>query len=439
MTTFYIHTLGCKVNRYESDGMATELERKGGIRTDRPAKADVCIINTCSVTSKAGMQSRQEIRRIRKSNPNARLIVTGCYAQTESETVRAISGVDQVIGHEQKFGIADMVSGGHCLHADQENSIPAACSDTVFRTFPSPVKGEMTRAYLKIQDGCNAFCSYCIIPYARGRSRSMPEKEILEHLKILSDSGYNEVILTGIHIGNWGVDLPCSPTFTDLLEKIVREKPVSRIRISSIEPMEVSDGILDLIREGHTICDHLHIPLQSGDDMILERMNRPYRTEFFRDLIEKVHHAAPSASIGTDMIAGFPGETNQSFERTLALVQSLPLAYMHVFPFSPRKGTRAYGFTNRVPDKTVTDRCARLRDVSTTKHRAFAAGFFGTVLNGIVLEKRSPQTGQLKVVTSNYLTVSVEGNDSLKGKMVDVQVEKWDAGTCLTGTIQPEQ
>ncbi|MCF8045054.1 MAG: tRNA (N(6)-L-threonylcarbamoyladenosine(37)-C(2))-methylthiotransferase MtaB [Desulfarculaceae bacterium] len=437
MTLFYIHTLGCKVNRYESDGIAAELEKKGARRTDRPDRADVCVINTCTVTSKAGMQSRQEIRRIRKSNPDARLIVTGCYAQTESETVKAISGVDRVVGHEQKFGIADMITGGKFHDAKPGDVNSPVCNDTAYRNFQTPVKGEMTRAYLKIQDGCNAFCSYCIIPYARGRSRSMPERDILEHLKILSDSGYNEVILTGIHIGNWGSDLPSAPTFTDLLETIVRKKPVNRIRISSIEPMEVTDGLIDLIREGHTICDHLHIPLQSGDDMILGRMNRPYGTALFKDLIAKVHHAVPGASIGTDIIAGFPGETDESFERTLSLVQSLPLDYMHVFPFSPRKGTRAYNFTDRVADKTVTDRCARLREISAAKRRAFESGFFGSILNGVVLEKRNPDTGLLKVVTSNYLNISVDTDDSFKGKTVDVQVEKWDSNGNLTGTIQP--
>lgn len=439
MITFYINTLGCKVNRYESDGIAAELEQKGARRTESAERADVCIVNTCTVTARAGMQSRQEIRRIRKANPDARLIVTGCYAQTESETVKAIDGVDRVVGHEQKFGIADMIVQGHSpdpAAAGDFNPDPAVCSDTEYRTFQTPVKGEMTRAYLKIQDGCNAFCSYCIIPRARGRSRSMPESEILEHLKILSEAGYNEVILTGIHIGNWGPDLPSSPGFTDLLEKIVREKPVNRIRISSIEPMEVTDPIIDMIRDGHTICDHLHIPLQSGDDMILKRMNRPYDTGFFTDLIQKVHQRIPSASIGTDIIAGFPGETDESFEGTLSLVQSLPIDYMHVFPFSPRKGTMAYDFPDRAVDKTVTDRCARLRKLSKTKRRAFESRFVGTLLNGIVLEKRNFKTGLLKVVTSNYLNVLVDADDSFKGKMVDVQVEKWDSNECLTGTIR---
>lgn len=438
MTLFYIHTLGCKVNRYESDGIAAELEQKGAHRTNRPDRADVCVINTCTVTSKAGMQSRQEIRRIRKSNPDARLIVTGCYAQTESETVKAISGVDRVVGHEQKFGIADMITSEDFHDPKPVDVNSSVCNDTSYHTFQTPVKGEMTRAYLKIQDGCNAFCSYCIIPYARGRSRSMPERDILEHLKILSDSGYNEVILTGIHIGNWGSDLPSAQTFTDLLETIVRKKPVSRIRISSIEPMEVTDGLIDLIRDVHTICDHLHIPLQSGDDMVLERMNRPYDTGFFTDLIQKVHRSIPSASIGTDIIVGFPGETDESFDQTLALVKSLPIDYMHVFPFSPRKGTRAYSFTDRVANKTVTDRCARLREVSAAKLRTFESGFFGSILNGIVLEKRNPNTGLLKVVTSNYLNISVDGDDSFKGKTVDVKVEKWDFYGNLTGKIQPK-
>ena len=438
MTTFYINTLGCKVNRYESDGIAAELEKKGAFRTDRAEWADICIINTCSVTSKAGMQSRQEIRRIRKANPNAALIVTGCYAQTESETVKSIDGVDRVVGHEQKFGIADMIFDGPFTRSKDGTSEPSICSDTVYRSFQTPVKGEMTRAYLKIQDGCNSFCSYCIIPYARGRSRSMPENEIMEHLKILSDSGYNEVILTGIHIGNWGLDLPSSPDFTGLLERIVRQKPVNRIRISSIEPMEVTDRILDLIREGPWVCDHLHIPLQSGDDMVLKRMNRPYDTAFFTDLIQNVHQRVPSASIGTDIIAGFPGETEESFERTYSLVKSLPIDYMHVFPFSPREKTKAYRFSGRVADKTVTDRCARLRKLSKTKRRSFESKFFGTTLNGIVLEKRNPATGRLNVVTSNYLNVSVEGEDSCKGKVVDVQVEKWDSNGSLTGMIQPK-
>ncbi len=437
MTTFYINTLGCKVNRYESDGIAADLEQQGASRVDRPDMADICIINTCTVTSRAGMQSRQEIRRIRKTNPAAGLIVTGCYAQTEPETVRSITGVDQVVGHDHKFRIPEMIFQGDFTGQEPFGRDSVLLKNTAYRNFQTTVKGEMTRAYLKIQDGCNSFCSYCIIPYARGRSRSMKEKDIMEQLRILSDSGFNEVILTGIHIGNWGADLPSSSTFTGLLERIVREKPVNRVRISSIEPMEVTDTIIDLIKAGDTVCDHLHIPLQSGEDGVLKRMNRPYGTDFFKDLIERIHHAIPSACIGTDIIAGFPGETEKSFERTLSLVQSLPLSYMHVFPFSPRKGTRAAGFTDRVTDGIITERCSLLRSVSREKRLAFESKFKGETLNGIVLEKRTPETGTLKAVTSNYLNVSVEGSDSMKGKMVDVKVEKWDSDKGLTGTIQP--
>ena len=344
MKSFYIKTLGCKVNRYESDGIATELEENGFKKAKTIKDAQICIINTCTVTSKAGMQSRQAIRKIINSNPSAEIIVTGCHAQIEPEKIKAIENVDKIVSHKDKFQISNAVLSGTYLPFPESNR----CQDSVFRSFKHTVKGEMTRAYLKIQDGCNSYCSYCIIPYARGKSRSMSENEVITNLKSLYSKGFNEAILTGIHLGAWGRDLPQISSLSELFQKIIKEKKIPRIRISSIEPNELTDDIIGFTTENSRLCDHFHIPLQSGDDHILKMMKRPYDTAFFKDLIGKINKKLPMASLGLDVIAGFPGETKEHFENTYSFIKKLQISYLHVFPYSPRKGTKAYDFPLKI-------------------------------------------------------------------------------------------
>ncbi len=448
---FYIETLGCKVNQYESDGIASCLEDKGLVRGEKNSSVDLCIINTCAVTSKAGMQSRQAIRRIIRDNPNAKIIVTGCHAQTDYERIKEIEEIDQIVCHKDKTLIADLIINppkepSNHRAPDQASGQLSSPSPFVFRppdhskknrllSFDKPVKGNMTRAYLKIQDGCNAFCNYCIVPYARGSSVSMPENQVFKHLEGLCRSGFKEVIITGIHTGMYGLDLTPATSLVNLIKTMDKQSSVDRVRISSIEPTELSEELINLACPGHIVCDHFHIPLQSGDDGILKRMKRPYSASFFEALIHKIHDKLPFAGIGVDTLIGFPSETDAQFENTFRLIEKLPISYLHVFPFSARKGTPAYHFSGKVTSQIIKERCARMRALDKEKRAAFIHANRGRKLQALVQKTQDKQTGSLKAVTSNYLTVLLETNDSIKGKLVDLIYEQCDSKMNPIGKI----
>ncbi len=434
MKNFYIKTLGCKVNRYESDGIGCDLINKGLKKATTIKDAQVCIINTCTVTSKAGMQSRQAIRKIIKLNPEAKIIVTGCYAQIEPEKIKEIDNVDFIINHKQKFQISDAIAPDSQNHFSFSG--PKHCDDTVFRSFKQPVKGEMTRVYLKIQDGCNSFCSYCIIPYARGQSRSMAANEVINNLKGLYLKNVNEAILTGIHLGAWGLDLKNKSSLSTLVKDILKNELVPQVRLSSIEPNELTDDIIDLAASSKKLCNHFHIPLQSGNNEILKKMERPYDTNFFKSLIKRVNSKVPDVSIGLDVIAGFPGETKEHFETTYSFISNLDISYLHVFPYSPRKGTKAYDFSGRVDNSEVKKRCSKLRKLSVKKKKDFENKMINKKLKAVIQTKRDNKTGLLKAITSNYLSILIKGKDELKGKIVDIIPEKWDENNRLHGIIK---
>ncbi|MBF0257762.1 MAG: MiaB/RimO family radical SAM methylthiotransferase [Desulfamplus sp.] len=553
MKTFYITTLGCKVNQYESDGIAAELVSGGWQREDNSELAQICIINTCAVTSRAAMQSRQQIRSIIRSNPDAKIIVTGCHAQTAPDEILKIDKVDIITGHRDKFKIAKAILESESSVLSGSISMPSIAipllppirsltdsksysgnkpysdstlySNDTFQTFSPAVTGNKTRAYLKIQDGCNAFCTYCIVPHARGRSRSMPMNEVIEHLEHLSAKGYKEAILTGIHVGAYGLDLEnggfnldkdrldlkksdlhfnkdrsgieqncldlhTKVSLTDLLMKIERLRPIHRIRLSSIEPRELTDQIISLalrsdlktlqsdfkkisadktgnianqtsiscnklhnhqtptpalLNYSHKtpiLCDHFHIPLQSGDDTILKQMGRPYDSALFEELVTKIHNTIKTAAIGVDILVGFPGESDLAFENTLNLIAKLPVSYLHVFPFSPRKGTPAFDYPDWVDTKTVKKRCAILRKLGTMKKKEFENSQMGSCLESVIQETTDGQTGQLIAITSNYLSVVIEERDGsslnkneLKRQIVNIELTGRDKNNRLTGKI----
>ncbi|CCK80274.1 tRNA (N(6)-L-threonylcarbamoyladenosine(37)-C(2))-methylthiotransferase MtaB [Desulfobacula toluolica] len=440
MKKFYIQTLGCKVNQYESDGIALSLEKQGWQKAKKKQAADVFVINTCAVTSKAGMQSRQAIRKIIRENPNATVIVTGCHAQTDPDQINKIehmSKTGHIVCHKDKTLIAKHITD-IC-----ENASPLTFKKTdhnkanIFHGFDHAVKGEMTRAYLKIQDGCNAFCTYCIVPHARGASVSMPEKEVFKHLNELDRSGFKEVILTGIHTGMYGLDLEKKSSLVQLLEKINDQRPVHRVRLSSIEPAELNDGIINLAGQGNILCDHFHIPLQSGDDDILKKMKRPYDVGFFKEIIHKIHETIPNAGIGIDTLIGFPSETQKQFENTYNLLEALPISYLHVFPFSARKGTPAYHFDDKVDAGVIKKRCVAMRELDKIKRKAFIDANLNKRLEGLVQHKPDMKTGLLKAVTSNYLTVFLNKNhaNQLKGKIINLVPEQCDKHMNIMGKI----
>ncbi len=443
--TFYIETLGCKVNHYESDGIASELESRGLKRGKKKENADVCIINTCSVTSKAGMQSRQAIRKLIRNNPDAKILVTGCHAQTDPELAKQIPEIDHIVCHRDKTQITQCLAP--CKSEPEKNQFEFKKADHTnsnqFIGFDEPVSGSMTRAYLKIQDGCNQFCTYCIVPYARGASVSMPQNDVIRHMDGLAQKGFREVIITGIHTGMYGLDFSPPTSLAEMVKLMDEKKQVDRIRISSIEPNEISPELIDMAKPGHILCDHFHIPLQSGDDAVLEKMKRPYTVEEFTSVIHSIHKDLPFAGIGLDIIMGFPGETDEAFENTYKLVESLPVSYLHVFPFSPRKGTPAFHFTPKVPSQLTKERCAIMRELGQKKQAAFIRSNKGRKLQALIQHQVDKDTGLLKAVTSNYLTVLVKdtsnqspkAKEGLKGKMVDLIYKQCDSDLNIIGSI----
>ncbi|OQY08499.1 MAG: tRNA (N(6)-L-threonylcarbamoyladenosine(37)-C(2))-methylthiotransferase MtaB [Desulfobacteraceae bacterium 4572_123] len=424
MKKFKVMTLGCKVNQYESDGLSQYLRKSGWHSNADETCTDLCIINTCTVTQKASMQSRQAIRKAVRKNPEACIIVTGCYAQTEPSELEKITGVDYVIGHSDKHKIPSMLS----KIAEHKNSHPVTiCHDIAgekkFANFPCPGRGGRTRAFLKIQDGCNNFCTYCIVPYARGRSRSMPAGEVLHNINTLQTAGFKEVVLTGIHLGYYGLDFAPPSSLVEMLRQIHETRPMDRVRLSSIEPHEITEEMICLVASSGVFCHHFHIPLQSGDDSILQRMHRPYSGAFFKELVQKIHGLLPDAAIGADILVGFPGETDDAFENTYNLINEMPVTYLHVFPFSSRSGTPAAGFPDQVEHDVVKTRCRRMRELGIAKKKLFYKKNIGKISKVLIEGKRDRDTGHLKGTTHNYIPILLQGEDYLKESIVNVRIE----------------
>jgi threonylcarbamoyladenosine tRNA methylthiotransferase MtaB len=432
---FSITTLGCKVNQYESDAIAKRLEDLGCTPAGVQESADLCIINTCAVTQKAAMQSRQAVRQLIRSNPQAQIIVTGCYAQTEPDELKKIDGVHRIIGHGDKHHIPDFA-----LSVEKAAFSPALIrrnilTETHFKHIPVTVCGNRSRPFLKIQDGCNAFCTYCIVPYARGRSRSMPLESVLKNIRCLKDAGFHEVVLSGVHLGAYGLDLSPQTSLTALLVRIHKTHTMDRVRLSSIEPNELTQDIMALVAESEIFCNHFHIPLQSGDDRILKRMHRNYTRAYFENLIYDIQKRIPDAAIGVDILIGFPGETENAFENTYALIEKLPVTYLHVFPFSPRPGTPADKYPHKVSAKIIKARCERMRRLGDEKKKAFYNMFTGKIVQILIEGKRDRTTGLLKGITSNYIPVHVVGKDNLFNTLAQVTIEKIEKNNTVFGAV----
>ncbi len=432
---FIITTLGCKVNQYESDAIARRLMDLGCVPVRAEEPADVGIVNTCSVTGKAAMQSRQAVRQLIRSHPRAQIVVTGCYAQTEPGELGKIDGVHRIIGHGDKHHIPDII-----LSDKNHTLFPAVIrrniqSEKHFKHIPVPVFGNRTRPVLKIQDGCNAFCTYCIVPYARGKSRSMPLENVMENIRSLKRAGFHEVVLSGVHLGAYGFDLLPQTGLKDLLVRIRDANAMDRVRLSSIEPRELTQDIVELVATSNIFCKHFHIPLQSGDDGILEKMHRDYSRAFFEDLIFKIKERIPTAAVGVDLLIGFPGETENAFENTYSLIEKLPVTYLHVFPFSPRPGTPAEKYPEKVPAKNIKKRCERMRRLGDEKKNTFYREFIGKTLRVLIESKRDTATERLKGITSNYIPVYVAGEDNLFNTRIQATLEKITKNNKVFGVV----
>jgi threonylcarbamoyladenosine tRNA methylthiotransferase MtaB len=499
MPKFKIITLGCKVNQAESEAIAGRLAAEHWSPAGADEAADLCIVNTCAVTQRAGMQSRQALRRTIQENPGARVAATGCYAATDPQALANIAGLACIVGPKDKMRLPEILtaSGGTegslwerlpASMASRQDAAPpkkaATPSETSDQThgrlpddegdrarsslppplangaggisnsktsvtFPPlkkgdrgisaiavaalPPAGSRTRPFLKVQDGCDAFCAYCIVPYARGPSRSVAFQAVLDGVSRLSDQGYQEAVLTGIHLGAYGRDLKPRTSLAELLRAILERPDAIRIRLSSIEPLELTDEIIDLAADSERICRHFHVPLQSGDAQILKRMGRPYSPEGYGGRIARIRSRLPEAAIGADVLLGFPGETEADFANTLTFVEALPLTYLHVFPFSARPGTAAWRLGERVPAERIRQRCSRMRQLGGRMRLAFHRRFLGRRVRVLIEGRRDPQSGLLKGVSSNYLPVLFEGGDDRIHRWVEVLISSADANR-LRGT-----
>jgi threonylcarbamoyladenosine tRNA methylthiotransferase MtaB len=415
-----VATLGCKVNQFDSALLTERLRLKGFTVVPFGEGADVCIINTCTVTARTDYQSRQLVRRARKCCPGAGVVVTGCYAQVAPAELAEMPGVAAVVGNAEKDALPGFLGEilndrGKILVGDIRRcgSMPSGTADV----FPG-----RTRAILKVQDGCDAFCTYCIVPFSRGRSRSLPPSDVLRQAVRFAESGYREVVLTGIHLGSYGSDLEPPVSLAGLLAGFDDIDGVDRVRLSSIEPMEVTPELISRIASSERLCRHLHIPLQRGDDRILKLMGRNYTGDQFRLLVEKLTAAVPDIAVGVDVMAGFPGEGEEEFRRTAALIEELPIAYLHVFPYSRRPGTPAADFPHQVPEEAKKQRASFLRSLGAKKRASFARRFVGKEVSVLVEGKADRQTGLMKGFTDNYIQVLIEnGDSSLVNRIVTVR------------------
>jgi len=420
--TFKIITLGCKVNQFESASLRASLLERGLREATKNEMADVTVINTCIVTQSASYQSRQAVRKAIRENPSGAVAAIGCYGQVFPDELSKIEGLQLIGGNTVKGRLPDVLTG------NLDKGRPCLVSED-FGSHESfqclPLKGFMdrTRAFLKIQDGCESFCAYCIVPFARGPLRSLEASKVISMLESFSRDGYKEVVLTGIHLGKYGVDLPYGVDMEVLLHRVSKEGFPLRIRLSSIEPNEIGEGLIEMMATEDWLCRHFHIPLQSGDNSILKKMKRNYRVQEFARLIEKIRTKIPLAAIGVDTMAGFPGEDPQAHQNTLTLIQDLPISYLHVFPYSPRKGTAAARFSGQVDRKAIGERAGELRRLGRKKrnnfHRSCLGEVFSVLTEGWLSEERQVVRG----LSDNYLPVTFPSARLLKNSLVSVRVE----------------
>ena len=433
MTTFAIATLGCKVNTYESQGYESALLEKGYEQVSFKEKADVYIINTCAVTNTAGSKSRQKIHAAIALNPEALIAVVGCYAQTASEQLEQDANIDILLGSDGKSRLADMIEEGLRKKRPQK-LIHDVRKVNVFEALPIHRFEHQTRAFLKIQDGCNQFCSYCIIPFARGAERSLPEDEVLAIARSLSESGHREIVLSGIHTGRYGNGINSS--LCQLMKRMVKEIPkLQRIRISSIEMNEITDELLEFIKGEEKIARHLHIPVQSANTTVLKNMNRPYTIAWFMERVDYIRSLIPDISISSDVITGFPQESEEQFQDTLDNIARMRLSFLHVFPYSRRDHTAAAQMSGHLENKIKKERASRLANLSKQLYTAYKQNFIGKEVS-VIFEKE--KDGKLIGHSSESLEVAAAAPLAWLHTMHTVRITALD-GDLLVGCPLKEE
>lgn len=426
MPTVAFHTLGCKVNHYETEGIWQLFQEAGYERTDFEKMADVYIINTCTVTNTGDKKSRQIIRRAIRKNPDAVVAVTGCYAQTAPAEILEIPGVDIVIGTQDRVKLLDYVRQ-YEKNREPINGVGNIMKARVFEELDVPAFTDRTRASLKIQEGCNNFCTFCIIPWARGLMRSRQPDDVVKQAQQLVDAGYKEIVLTGIHTGGYGEDLK-EYNFAMLLRDLDQKVDgLKRIRISSIEASQITDEVIEVLDQSDKIVRHLHIPLQSGSDSVLKRMRRKYTTEFYVDRLNRLKKALPGLAVTSDVIVGFPGETEEEFMETYNLIRDNKFSELHVFPYSKRTGTPAARMEDQVDEEVKNERVHQLIALSDQLAKEYASNYEGDMLEVIPEEQFTEGTDRTDLYvgyTDNYLKVVFPGKEDMIGQIVKVKVTK---------------
>lgn len=416
------YTLGCKVNSYDTEAVASLFARSGYHVVPFDEEADVYIINTCSVTNTGARKSRQVIRRAIKRNPAAVVVAMGCYAQYAPDEVGAIPGVDVVVGTHRRAEIVDLVEEVRVTKRPVRAVVEKIFKVREFEELPVFSFDGKTRAVLKIQDGCNEFCSFCQIPWARGRNRSRLPENVLEQVRLLAEAGYKEIVLTGVHLGTYGIDLDGDWNLARLLPLIHDVPGVERIRLSSVDPNEVSDELIEAVAGLPKVCRHLHIPAQAGDDDVLLLMRRRNSVEEFHEVVERVRQRIPEIAITTDVIVGFPGETESRFANTLEFCEEVGFSKIHVFPYSVRKGTLAEKLPGHVPEDVKQERTERLIELGRRLSYAYHERLVGQEVTVLAEAPESGQ-GELEGLTDTYVRVLFQGADDLSGELVRVRVE----------------
>jgi threonylcarbamoyladenosine tRNA methylthiotransferase MtaB len=421
--TVSVSTLGCRLNQVESQELVGLLECHGfrAVGDDEPAQ--VYVVNTCTVTGRADFSDRQLIRRVTREHPGALMVVTGCYAQTDPQAIARLSGVDLVVGNQEKYRLPELLTDlvkrrkPEVMVSDIRNArdVPVA---------PFGRVSGRSRASVKIQDGCQHRCAFCIVPTARGASRSQDPKVLLDQVETLVDAGYHEITLTGVDIGHYGWDMIPRTTLAALVRRLAEVHGLRWLRLSSVLPAYVTPELKEVITSLPVVVPHLHLPLQSGSDRVLRLMRRPYNTRMYRRLVEDLAGAIPSLGLGTDVIVGHPGEREEDFGATLDLVRALPFSYLHVFAYSDRKGTEAARLPERVPPPTIQERSRALRALGRAKSLAFRREMIGQQRDVLVLTARDRRTGLLSGLTSNYVEVLFDGPDELARRFARVTITK---------------
>ncbi|MGV3244069.1 tRNA (N(6)-L-threonylcarbamoyladenosine(37)-C(2))-methylthiotransferase MtaB [Staphylococcus sp. 11261D007BR] len=419
MSTVAFHTLGCKVNHYETEAIWQLFKEASYDRVDFEQNADVFVINTCTVTNTGDKKSRQIIRRAIRRNPDAVVCVTGCYAQTSSAEIMEIPGVDIVVGTQDRHKLLTYIDE-YQRERQPINGVSNIMKNRTYEELEVPYFTDRTRASLKIQEGCNNFCTFCIIPWARGLMRSRDPEKVIEQATQLVNSGYKEIVLTGIHTGGYGQDLK-NYNLAQLLRDLETVDGLERIRISSIEASQLTDEVIEVIKQSSKVVRHLHIPLQSGSDSVLKRMRRKYSMAHFSERLKQLEKALPGLAVTSDVIVGFPGETEEEFQETYDFIVNHQFSELHVFPYSSRIGTPAARMDDQVDEQIKNERVHRLIELSNQLAKNYASNFENDVLEVIPEEKGSGE-GILVGYADNYMKVEFEGDESLIGQICKVKI-----------------